>query len=571
MVCSHAISDSEKIITLDKLAEYYYIYKLNMQADSVLHEELQIAELSNNTNLKFVALFGNAILNISPSTTSENFDKIVQFLENGIDYAIAQSNNDYIGLGYSRLADILIKRGETEKALDKAKLAMESLSYIKSDSLKAVIYIELGNAYAAKGELVSACTNYNTAFDIATKINSIPLQSEIYHCTSEIYSILNIDDEAKAELEKSLELDKENNYREGIVRDYFDLASLTNEKFFINKTIQLADSFHYTYYILAAKRLMLAYIEVVEKNSEKALNYFETEPDLKQTYLNTGGIAYYYNAVAQIYLYSEKPDSALHYFKLAEYDYLNNFDKASIRNIFWEIGKTYELLNDWPNAINYFTKVMALSKKMNDVTSIAAISDTLSNLYNHLGNYKDAYSFSRQAIDYQSQLRSISKGKDIALLGVVRENRKHAEEMRKHDQQMKRSRDLQYLSISIVIGVIFLCLLVVGAFPVSKLTIKMLGYFFFISLFEFIVLFIDNIFLSSATHNEPLKLWIIKIALIATLVPIQHFLEHNLIKFLQSRKLLEARTKFSFKNWWKKVQKPSPASEEEIENDTAVL
>ena len=99
----------------------------------------------------------------------------------------------------------------------------------------------------------------------------------------------------------------------------------------------------------------------------------------------------------------------------------------------------------------------------------------------------------------------------------------------------------------------------------------MFGYFFFISLFEFIVLLIDNIFLAHATHNEPLKLWLIKIILIALLVPLQHFLEHSLIKFLESRKLIEARTKFSLKVWRQKTKKPATTKETDFEENTAVL
>ena len=187
IICNRLTSDSEKVIALGKLADYYYIYKLNAQADSVLHEQLQIAELSNNNGLILEVLFGNAILNISPSTTSESFDKAVEFVNNGIDYARSQNNYDYIGLGYTRLAHILRQRGENDKALLNANLATQYLLNIGSDSVKAVIYIELGNTYLAKDELVSACTNYNTAFDIAFKIKSVPLQSEIYHCFSEMY------------------------------------------------------------------------------------------------------------------------------------------------------------------------------------------------------------------------------------------------------------------------------------------------------------------------------------------------------------------------------------------------
>jgi hypothetical protein len=128
-------------------------------------------------------------------------------------------------------------------------------------------------------------------------------------------------------------------------------------------------------------------------------------------------------------------------------------------------------------------------------------------------------------------------------------------------------------------------MLVLGMFPISKLTIKVLGYFFFISLFEFIVLVLDNNVLHSITHGEPLTLWLIKIGLIGMLVPLQHFLEHTLIKFLESRKLLRARTNFSIKKWFQKrkltilakVKKDKARKNkakkdiEEMEEGTAVL
>jgi hypothetical protein len=126
------------------------------------------------------------------------------------------------------------------------------------------------------------------------------------------------------------------------------------------------------------------------------------------------------------------------------------------------------------------------------------------------------------------------------------------------------------MAITIAIGVVFVLMLIIGMFPVSKLTIKILGYIFFISLFEFIVLVIDT-FLHRITHGEPLKIWLIKIVLIAMLVPLQHGLEHRLIKFLESRRLLKARTAFSFQKWWKKIKKPTPVKEADFEEGTAVL
>jgi len=571
VLCKNSLPDSEKVVALGKLANLYYIYKYDRQADSVLHEQLQLADLSDNNNLLLIVLFGDAITNINSSTTSETFDKTVSFIQKGINYAKSLNRYEYVGLGYSRMANLLRKRGQYDNALTNAQLAVGYLSNIKSDSINTVVYIELGDTYREKGEAVSACTNYNRAFDIALKIKSVSLQSIIYHCFSEMYKGLGQFDAAKDELKKSLALDKENGYGEGVVQDYYDLARLTDEKFYIDKALELSDSLHLNKYNFRSKGLMLAYIEVKEKNSDKALSYLESEPDLKQSFLNVGE-ASYHRAIGNIYLYSDKADSALYYFKLAEYDYIKNFDQKSAKYLFLEIASCYSLLNDIPNAISYYTRSLELSKKMNDGTSIASTSDSLSNLYQQMGDYKQAFLFSKQSIEYKENLRSLSKEKDIALMGVDREKRKHEDDLMEEEKRVNSKRNIQYMAITIAIGIVFLGLMFIGMFAVSKLTIKILGYFFFISLFEFIVLLIDNSFLAHATHNEPLKLWLIKIVLIAILVPLQHFLEHNLIKFLESRKLLEARTKLNFKKWWQKIKKPAPVTDVgDIEKDTAVL
>ena len=79
VLCNRSTTDSEKVIALGKIADYYYVYKLNRQADSILNEQLLIAEHSNNSNLMLSVLFGDAILNIGSSATSESFDKTIQF------------------------------------------------------------------------------------------------------------------------------------------------------------------------------------------------------------------------------------------------------------------------------------------------------------------------------------------------------------------------------------------------------------------------------------------------------------------------------------------------------------
>ncbi len=568
-LANKASSDSDKVIALGKLADFYYTYKLNRQGDSVLRQQLLIADISNNNNLILMALFGDAINNISSSATKEDFDKTINYLEKGINYARSQNKYEYIALGYIRMAILLRNKGQYDKAINNAILATHQLTKIVSDSIKALVYIELGNTYQARGESVLAATNYNSAFDIAFKIKSVPLQSSIYHCYSEMYYALGNKDIAIDELKKSLILNTKHNYNEGLVKDHYDLARLTNEKYFIDKTLHLADSLKLIKYVLWAKELMFYVFMIIEMNSDKALHYLQTEQDLKQSYLNTGQ-EYYYRTIGQIYYYSNKPDSALYYYKLAEEGYIKVFDQKLIRGLYREIAATYKLLNKIPESINYYFKVLDISQLLNDANNIALTSKSLSELFEKQGDFKEAFNYSKQAIQYEDSLRKLSAGREMALLNVEREISKHAEEVRQEQQRINNKRNMQYMVITIAIALIFILILIIGMFPISKLTIRLLGYIFFISLFEFIVILIYT-FVYKITHGEPLKIWLIKIVVIALLVPLQHFLEHKLIKFLESRKLLKARTKFSLRNWLHKRKTPAPLKKTKFEEGTAVL
>lgn len=571
VICNRLTTDSEKVVAMDRLANLYYTYRLYQQGDSVLHDELQLAELSDNNNLILLALFSDAINNLSNFATVETFDKTIAFLQKGIEFSKSRNLTNYTAIGYVRLSSVLRKRGQSDKAVNNATQALQLLPNVTSDSIKAIIYLELGNAYESKGEAISAVRNYNNAFDIAVKLKSIQLQCDIYHSFAEMYYVFfKNSDLAKDFLKKSLQLDKQNNYLDGEIRDYIDLSKFTDERSYLQKAFELSNTFHYDKYLLFAKEIMFDFIMVQDKDPDKALHYLQKEPELKETFTNIG-IENYYREIGWVYFFGYKPDSALHYFLLAQNEYIKKFGENHNSSLFTYIANTYKMLNDLPNATAYYLKALNLNLKANSLQSIAGLSDSLSKIYAERGDYKQAFEYAAQYRKVSDSLTQISNKRDIALLDVERENRKHDEELMQEEEHLNNKRDAQYMLITIFISIIFVVMLLIGMFPVSKLTIKMLGYFFFISLFEFIVMVIDNSFLARLVHKEPLQLWLIKIVLIACLVPLQHFLEHNLIKFLQSRKLLEARTKFSFKKLWENIKRPAPAGEAGVEEDAAVL
>jgi hypothetical protein len=78
-----------------------------------------------------------------------------------------------------------------------------------------------------------------------------------------------------------------------------------------------------------------------------------------------------------------------------------------------------------------------------------------------------------------------------------------------------------------------------GFIRVSTTVIRILGFFSFILLFEFIVLIADN-YIHAVTHGEPWKVLTIKIGLAAILVPLHHLLEKKAIKYLMRRQITGA-------------------------------
>ena len=552
----HSTTEEDKVNALNNLANYYYSKKQPDKGDSINNEQLFIAELSNNSDLVLKTYFENKRTAIPSWSSADVFDRTSSFILKGINYAKSISNYDYSALGYSRLAFVYRLRGQNEKAMEYAMNGINLMQQIQSDSIKAIVYLEMGETYVARKFSVEAVKNYNNAYIIALKIRNPSLESRVYRKISELYKDLNDTIEAKKLLLKSVALNKKNKNSEGLMSDYYELGRLTEDTRFVDSLLSLADSLHHDLYILKAKGLFYAIYMTVEKNVKKTRRYLDEQSGLKEIYIKQG-IANYYFQLGEIFRWGNIPDSATYYFKLAEPGMMADMDPALAQYVYLEMAASYSMKNDISNAILYYEKTLKSSKQLGDIEKISTISDSLSNLYQRSGNYKTAFEYKILATTTKDSIAHLNKDKDLALMGVDRESRKLQDDILSEQQRVRDQTNIQYMGITIAIIVVFLFMLVLGAFSVSKLTIKILGYFFFISLFEFIVMVLDNEIIHYFTHGEPLKLWLIKIFLIGCLVPFQQWLEHTVLHFLESRKLLRAKN-LTLKKWWVKIKKPAP-------------
>ena len=447
-------------------------------------------------------------------------------------------------------------------------MAFSTLPIRGIDSLKAILFLELGDIFLAKGEPVNAFKNYNNAYDIAYDISNTRLQSEIYHHFAQLYQTLDQTPLSEAQLFKSVELNEKNNNDLGLLLDYIDLARLTDKKEYFDKAIDLANQLGIERYRLLTRRLLFAYYMAVEKNPVTALNYLNNNPDLKQSYINSGLPNYYFN-IGSVYFYSNNPDSAIKYFNLAESDLQKTLDINSRVTIYKEMADCYTRLGETVKAIAYFEKAKELGSGLNDLKTDTMITHSLSELYAQAGNFKKAFEYSRQYDRDKNELQQLADQRQVVLLEVDHENSNREKEMRELANKKLREKNLQYMGITIFLAAVFTLLILIGMFPVSTFTIKVLSYFSLICLFELIVVFLED-YMHRVTYGEPLNIWIFKVVLIAILVPIQHFVEHALIRFMESRKLIQLRNQLSLRKWITKIKKPLP-KDLDITEDTAVL
>lgn len=547
-----APNDSLRIAVLEELADYYYTFRADTKGDSIVQIQLDIAEHSENKNLRLFALFGNAVANVNPWSTADRFKKTLQYIDQGLQYAEKIGNTNYVTLAHIRKANVYRKKGELNKAIEEANLAFLSFGNAPADSLKAILYLELGDIYNEKKDAVAAYKCFINAFQISYALKDLSLQSAIYHYLAKFYNSIGEKDLAKDQLKKSLDINKKLKNDDGVWLDNLELAKITDEKTYFEKTLEVATRLNSEKKILQSKYLMLAYYQVVDTNY-LAMKYLKSNPDLEQYYLNQG-IGNYYFTLGNIYHYDRTKrhsDSAVYYYVLAEQQMKSIYDRNTLRSIYRRLGESYAKQNNVPKAIECYEKALDYARQIGDIKPISDFILELSKLYAATNNLDNAYRYQLQFNAYRDSLIRLTNSRQLVFLEIEKESAKRVQDEKDLALQMEKTRNLQYMGITIAIAVVFIGMLLIGMFPISKFTIRALSFFAFICLFEFIIVMIDG-YLHHKFHGDTLSIWLTKIVIIALLLPLHHYLEHWAVHFLESKKLQRLREKLSVQRWWRR-------------------
>ncbi len=554
-----ATSNTEKLQSLSSLTNYYYALNNDLKADSLQDVQLMVAENSRSEVLILAALFPVYDNNVVYNSSNGQIDKKLVFANRALEYARSVNKNDYVALAYAALAKIYRNSGQPDLALTNADIAYTTAIGSGNDSVKVVTALELGRVFMEKKDLLMAFRKFSNAYDIANNLRNPYLLSSVYNHFALLYDRLRRTEQGKQYLFKSIEINSEAGHTRDLIRDYIamgKMADFISSKSYLDSATRLADSIQDPVLALQAKQTLFNQYMINDK-CEHTFQFLSSNPDVERSLRGQGEYNYEW-IIAEIFLYCQKFDSAYVYFKKAEPAYGITFNVPGRINFFSELADCSIALKHNNEAIQYFTTVLQLANNTQNMTEKKHCLKALQELYWQAGDFKNAYEYANRYNLLQDSVNNLNKERDFVLGEIDNENKRIQKETELKAQAIERRHDAQYMLISVTIAVLFLLLVFLGLFTVSTTTIRVLGFFSFIFLFELITLLLDT-WIHNKTHGEPWKIWLIKIGIISMLYPFHHWLEHKFIHYLLNKKLIHVGSFFPIRRWTARLFKKRTA------------
>ena len=552
-------SDSDRFVFLHTLSEYYFALKNEAAGDSVINLQTALAFESGKKHWIRISLFENPGFNSAGKSTKIRNSKTQEYIQKALSYAKANGLTEYEALAYAQQSEQLLFEAKKSEALQMAQQAFTTALKTTNDSVIVICQIKVGRVYLQIGEMLNAFKTFTYAMDRAEHSKNVYLKTKVLHAIAFMYkNKLNKPDVSTQYAFQSLEVNKKNKDSKGLINDYILLGKLFDYKPAINYLLTaeaIADSIHDFADQVEAQRILFFYMSIQEAPSV-TFAFMNNHPNLKSFFENSG--PHYIDFIKAIaYSYTGNTDSALYFFRLTEESIITEYDPETKVGFFYEYTNCMLKQKDSSLVIPYAERLFNYSKEMADYNSMLYAGNILQKLYEQKGNYKDAYSYSVKNKMYKDSIDLMTREKDVAMLEIDLVNKKRQAEAELELRRIERNHNLQYMAITIIIASIFVLLIIVGMFKVSKITIKAMGFFAVIFLFEFIILLLDT-WIHHLTHGEPWKVLLIKIGIISFMLPLHHTIEERLIHYLISKKKIEFNSRFTWARLKKLIKKSPP-------------
>ncbi len=539
--------DVTKKVSLAGRLSILYMSMDPAKADSFGRKAIELGELSRNRISMIKAYLYNGDRYSYMVGIKENIPIAISHYQKAYQLARESKLEKEMVSGLLGLATVHRSIPDADKAMNFTAQAFSIISDRSMDSLEARCYLSFGNDYMLKKEKLLALKNFFNAQRIAELLKDKKLQRDAFLELSEFYySIENFDKAIDYAVKASDMLTdaygpdgrymrvNDLNYIGGLFvqKKQYDLARRS-----FDHAIALADTLKYDPLKLTAY-LNIFNMYLLSNRPADALTFFNNTPDLKNYIVRTGYSGVIDHAYGYIYTDMNKLDSAGYYYTKAYPFFAQQLSNISKINFFNHYAKYQFKAKKYDAAINLLTEASNTAKQMNDLEWQQIVYHQLDSAYQLKGDYKSALHFASLSQHLKDTLQQLGKEEDILQLQIADEDDRRNRLAKEEEENKKRRHHYQYLAITIGIASLFITLVMLGMFKVSAATIRIVGFFTFLMLFEFIFLVLKkNIYF--LTEGEPWKDLAFMILLAAILLPLHHWVEHKVIHYLTTKRLIK--------------------------------
>ncbi|MDP1621254.1 MAG: hypothetical protein Q8M08_02835 [Bacteroidales bacterium] len=541
-------SDSLKIERLFELAFFFFDYNGdNSAADSIGTMAIRIAERSHRPELLFLAY--NRY--VETNDQHEYYQKALDYALKAVQISFTNKNPGDAFQNYKNLSSVYLSGYEFDKALEYSYRLLSIAGTSEDVGQKVESYLFIGQCLEGKNQKIEAFRNYLNALSLTEKLKNSKLKGECYSRLSNFYNFNKLYNKATHYklLQRDLimntqpvdsvallwtvydlqviDINSDNNQlNESNMEEIIGFATRNNCKRMLNYEIALIR----THYIAANKIGLLHDL------------YYKRFP-LELTRLASENPALYFRLKAFFCEEKHMPDSSLYYFNKAEKELQSETNIILQSNFYNRFGQFLLRQGLHKQAIAKFSRSLDLAQRVFYIDYMLGAAKQLEEIYAVNGDYKNAFDYSVMNKVLTDSMNNMSKKDQLLIMEIDHETGQRELAAEQEKQSRIRRHYLQYTAITIGILSVFIILIMLGSLKVPEWIIRMLGFFSFIFLFEFIILLADRK-IEEVTHGEPWKVLLIKIFLIAILLPLHHSIEKKVITYLLNHKLLDI-TRFS--------------------------
>ncbi len=242
--------------------------------------------------------------------------------------------------------------------------------------------------------------------------------------------------------------------------------------------------------------------------------------------------------------YETKIDSARAFFKTAIEAAKENGHEVRESNYLRRYGQFLLRKGEEKEAYATLQQALRLAEKHNYAPYILDITQALDSLARKYDEYQLAYHYSDLRLKKLSEVSNQQYNVNLLIMELENQKKQNSEELQLIEETEKRKNNIQYWAIGVGLIILFLTLIIVSSMSVRPWMIEMLSFFSILFVFEFVILILDNK-IHHWAHGAPLKIFLVKIAILSVLFPLHHVIEKGVTTYMVKHQLVK-RPKRSF-------------------------